>query len=129
MLTSTGLHSSQDASDTVVDRTWIKNPKCPRSRCWIVYENGRACAPPPAPLSAQPSQLLICCHLHTDPRYVVRYYRGRRDPARTLYESPADLPDGRALELWEREDTEAALLDASSRAPLPKTSAAQMSMC
>ena len=41
------------------DGTWIKNPKCPRSRCWIVYENGRACAPPPAPLSAQPSQLLI----------------------------------------------------------------------
>ena len=23
---------------------WIMNPDCPRSRVWIVYENGRACA-------------------------------------------------------------------------------------
>ena len=128
-MSATGLHSSQDASDTVADRTWIKNPKCPRSRCWIVYENGRACAPPPlSSLRATIAASDLLAILHTDPRYVVRYYRGRRDPARTPYESPADLPDGRALELWEREDTEAALLDASSRASLPSASAAQMSV-
>ena len=25
------------------DGRWIKNPDCPRSKAWIVYENGRAC--------------------------------------------------------------------------------------
>ena len=25
------------------DGTWDKNPACPRSKVWIVYENGRAC--------------------------------------------------------------------------------------
>eukprot|EP01043_Picozoa_sp_COSAG02_P118050 COSAG02_NODE_54626_length_295_cov_0.683673_1_plen_73_part_01 len=27
------------------DGTWTKNPKCPRSKVWIVYENCRACEP------------------------------------------------------------------------------------
>ena len=26
-----------------VDGTWTKNPACPRSKVWVVYENGRAC--------------------------------------------------------------------------------------
>ena len=25
------------------DGSWTKNPACPRSKVWIVYENGRAC--------------------------------------------------------------------------------------
>ena len=46
------------------DGTWSKNPACPRSKVWIVYENGRAY-----------------------PDYLVRYYRGPRDPARTPFAS------------------------------------------
>ena len=41
------------------DGTWTKNPACPRSKVWIVYENGRAY-----------------------PQYLVRYYRGAFDPRR-----------------------------------------------
>ncbi len=44
--------------------SWTKNPKCPRSLVWIVYENGRAY-----------------------PHYLVRYMRGKRDPNRTPYDS------------------------------------------
>lgn len=44
--------------------TWTKNSGCPRSRVWIVYENGRAY-----------------------PQYLVRYYRGKYDPNRVLYNS------------------------------------------
>ena len=46
---------------------------CPRSRVWIVYENGRAY-----------------------PQYVLRYYHGRRDPARTPHASAADAGAVRA---------------------------------
>jgi hypothetical protein len=48
------------------DGTWSKNEECPRSRVWSVFENGRAY-----------------------PEYLVRYYRGARDPARTPYAAPA----------------------------------------
>ena len=30
-------------TDKRVDGRWCKNPACPRSKVWIVYENGRAC--------------------------------------------------------------------------------------
>ena len=46
--------------------SWIKNPDCPRSKIWIVYENGRAY-----------------------PEYLVRYYRGQRDPSRTPLAKPS----------------------------------------
>ncbi len=46
------------------DGQWIKNQRCPRSRVWIVYENGRAY-----------------------PQYLVRYYRGPFDPTRVKYQS------------------------------------------
>ena len=51
-------------------RNGSKNPDCPRSKIWIVYENGRAY-----------------------PEYLVRYYRGQRDPSRTPLAKP---PAGRA---------------------------------
>jgi hypothetical protein len=43
------------------------NPACPRSKVFIVYENGRAY-----------------------PEYLVRYYRGERDPGRTPYTTRQD---------------------------------------
>ena len=46
------------------DGTWTKNDGCPRSKGWIVYENGRAY-----------------------PQYLVRYYRGPFDPMRVKYHS------------------------------------------
>ena len=53
----------------------VPNPACPRSKVWVVYENGRAC-----------------------PEYLVRYYRGRRDPERTpfasVHEVSKDLAEG-----------------------------------
>ena len=45
------------------------NPACPRSKVYIVYENGRAY-----------------------PEYLVRYYRGERDPGRTPYATQQDVP-------------------------------------
>eukprot|EP01048_Picozoa_sp_COSAG05_P000173 COSAG05_NODE_4_length_49189_cov_157.128784_36_plen_311_part_00 len=48
---------------------WGKNPECPRSKVYIVYENGRAY-----------------------PEYVVRYYQGARDSARTPYATKAEAP-------------------------------------
>ena len=47
-------------------RNGTKNPDCPRSKIWIVYENGRAY-----------------------PEYLVRYYRGQRDPSRTPLAKPS----------------------------------------
>lgn len=49
------------------DGTWAKNPTCPRSPIWIVYENGRAY-----------------------PNYLVRYMRGPIDRQRTPYASRAE---------------------------------------
>jgi hypothetical protein len=46
------------------DGTWTKDEKCPRSKVWIVYENGRAY-----------------------PQYLVRYYRGAYDPQRVPFET------------------------------------------
>jgi hypothetical protein len=52
------------------DGSWKKNSTCPKSKVWIVYENGRAY-----------------------PEYVVRYYRAAaRDPARTPYATRAEAP-------------------------------------
>ena len=51
------------------DGTWVKNEDCPRSKIWVVYENGRAY-----------------------PDYLLRYYRGRRDPRRTPFASKRDVP-------------------------------------
>ena len=55
---------ASDASGAGASSGWMKNPDCPVSQVFIVYENGRAY-----------------------PRYIVRYYRGNRDPARTPYTS------------------------------------------
>ena len=51
----------------------ILSAECPRSKVWIVFENGRAY-----------------------PKYVIRYYRGARDPTRTHFASAADAGIGRA---------------------------------
>ena len=51
------------------DGSWAKNEDCPRSKIWVVYENGRAY-----------------------PDYLLRYYRGRRDPRRTPFASKRDVP-------------------------------------
>ena len=47
----------------------------------------------------------------SDPRYLVRYYRGARDPARTPYARPEDLPKP-PVQLAQRDDTEDALMRA-----------------
>ena len=37
------------------DGTWVKNQKCPRSKVWIVYENGRAYPRAPQNWTALPA--------------------------------------------------------------------------
>merc|ERR1711871_1244912 len=60
-------------TDLNTGRGWTKNPDCPRSRVWIVYENGRAY-----------------------PQYLIRYYRGEYDPRRVPYKTrPADSRRGK----------------------------------
>ena len=62
------------AADSVQGFTQcILSENCPRSKIWVVYENGRAY-----------------------PQYVIRYYRGARDPTRTRFASAADAGVGRA---------------------------------
>ena len=36
-------YTQTDLPPRVKGQPWTKNPKCPRSKIWIVYENGRAC--------------------------------------------------------------------------------------
>jgi len=62
------------AADSVQGYTQcVISENCPRSKIWVVYENGRAY-----------------------PKYVIRYYRGARDPTRTRFASAADAGVGRA---------------------------------
>ena len=46
------------------DGSWSKDETCPRSKVWVIFENGRAY-----------------------PKYLVRYYRGDRDARRTQFET------------------------------------------
>ena len=60
------------AADSVQGYTQcVISENCPRSKIWVVYENGRAY-----------------------PKYVIRYYRGARDPTRTRFASAADAGAG-----------------------------------
>ena len=62
------------AADSVQGYTQcVISENCPRSKIWVVYENGRAY-----------------------PQYVIKYYRGARDPTRTRFASAADAGVGRA---------------------------------
>lgn len=49
-------------TQTVSDANGTKNPNCPRSKVWILYENRRAY-----------------------PKYLVRYYRGAYDKSRVMF--------------------------------------------
>ena len=46
------------------DGAWSKDETCPRSKVWVIFENGRAY-----------------------PKYLIRYYRGDRDARRTQFET------------------------------------------
>ena len=49
------------------DGAWSKDETCPRSKVWVIFENGRAY-----------------------PKYLIRYYRGDRDATRTQFETRED---------------------------------------
>eukprot|EP01051_Picozoa_sp_SAG22_P012072 SAG22_NODE_1224_length_5119_cov_2.362550_2_plen_207_part_00 len=71
-IAGTGMKYNTVRGFTQTDRkdangNWSKNMDCPKSMVWIVYENGRAY-----------------------PEYLVRYYRGERDEARTPFATRED---------------------------------------
>jgi hypothetical protein len=103
---------SGDRFDTVCGYTqaeiqtadgWIKKSACPNSKVFIVYENGRAY-----------------------PKYLLRYYRGRRDTARTPYASRAEGVPSEGVPS-PNPAAAAAMALAAAMAPAPAPAAAAMS--